>query len=126
MRKSKHGRTNVRRMIETDGVTAICSALIVIVVAVVSVCVIGYAVSPNDDSRVYEDLDAYGGTVYLDEATGSGAMSLVSWYVPQDSNVKVTGDYIHVDKAKSYAYSSQTSEIYIPMQAVAYITINNH
>lgn len=110
-----------------DGVTAICSVGIVIV-AIVSIGAIGYAISSNgsEESGVYSDLDAYGGTIYLDEATGSGALSLFSWYVPQDSNVKVTGGYIHIDKAKSYAYSSQTSEIYIQMQAVAYITINNH
>ena len=110
-----------------DGVTAICSVGLVIV-AIVSVGAIGYTISSNDsaESGVYSDLDAYGGTVYLDEATGSGAMSLASWYVPQESNVKVTGDYIHIDKAKSYVYSSSTYEIYIPMQAVAYVSINNH
>lgn len=111
--------------------SGIGGGLLIVAIAVI-ICVITIAVayvhheSSQSDSEVYEDLEIYGGTVYLGEATGSGAMSLVSWYVPQDSNVKVTGDYIHVDKAKSYAYSSSTYEIYIPMQAVAYITINNH
>ena len=111
--------------------SGIGGGLLVVAIAVI-ICVLTISVayiyheSSHDDSDVYEDLDAYGGTVYLEEATGSGAMSLESWYIPKESNVKVTGDYIHVDKAKTYAYSSSTYEIYIPMQAVAYITINNH
>jgi hypothetical protein len=88
--------------------SGIGGGLLVVAIAVI-ICVLTISVayihheSSHDDSDVYEDLDAYGGTVYLEEATGSGAMSLVSWYVPKESDMKVTGDYIHVDKAKSYA-----------------------
>ena len=95
----------------------------VFVVASVSNIVIT-AYSDSQNNEVYEQLDKKGGIIYLSETTGSGASSLVRLYVPIESGVKVLGEYVHLDKAKNYAYDTYTLNLYIPISAILYISIN--
>ena len=103
----------------------VVSVVIAIVVVIIAVSVVNDD-NPQPTEDVIQDLDQYGGVVYLDEATGSGAMSLVRWYIPKEANVQVSGDYIYVNGAKSYSYETATHEIYIHRQSIEYIEINNH
>lgn len=75
------------------------------------------------DSDVFEELDKKGGVIYLSETTGSGSLSLVDWYVPVESDVNVSGDYVHINKAKSYYYDSNNYNLYIPKNAILSITV---
>lgn len=102
--------------------------IFVVLVAVFVVASVAHiAIDTYDNAQnneVYEQLDKKGGIIYLSETTGSGASSLVRLYVPIESGVKVLGEYVHLDKAKNYYTDTYTLNLYVPMNAILYISIN--
>ena len=113
---------------DDDGPFFICLVVAVVIAIVVIIIVVPFVNNdhsqPTDD--VIQDMDDYGATIYLNESTGSGALSLASQYVPKEAIVRDAGDYIYVLGAKNYAYETNTKEIYIPKQSIEYIVLNNH
>lgn len=115
---------------DDDDTSPFFICLVVSVVIAIVVVIIAVSVANDDHSQDTEDvvldLDQYGGVVYLDEATGGTSVSLKPWYIPKEADVKVAGDYIYVNGAKTYAYETAIHEIYIHRQSIGYIEINNH
>ena len=79
----------------------------------------------GDDSDVYEDLDRYGGYIYLSESSGSGN-TLIKWYAAPESSISVGDGYLHVCKAATYSGYSLDSDVYIPLGQILYIRVNDH
>ena len=107
-------------------ISLVVAVVIAVVVIIIVVPFVNNDDHPQDTGDVVQDLDQYGGTVYLDEATGGYTISLKPWYIPREADVEVAGDYIYVNGAKSYPSEVATHEIYIHRQSIEYIEINNH
>lgn len=113
------------------GIAMACALFILLCVLCAYLCYAYPSSETESDSEdvpttVYEQLDAYGGTIRLAEATGrDSSLSLVTWYVPIESGIQIQNGYLHVDKAKSWIYDTDTVNIFIPLSAILYVTVNS-